>query len=78
MHIVRSDINHLSHTRIGQAFHSHNDHYQVVVDVKKKIETSRSDACKGENPTMAPIDGVIDTLPKHIEERSSILIEPTK
>lgn len=30
------------------------------------------------NLTMAPIDGVIDTLPEHSKERSSILIEPTK
>ena len=42
--IVGYGINYLSHTRTSQAFHNLNDHYQVVADLKKKIETNRSDA----------------------------------
>ena len=78
MYIVRSDINHISHTKASWEFHSLDDYYQVVVDLEKKIETNRSDASQSENPIVAPIDKVIDTLPKQSEERSSILIEPKK
>lgn len=76
--MVRSGVNHLNHTRAGQASHNLIDHHQVVANLDKKMESNRSDISQGENPTMAPVDGVIDTLPKHFEERSSILIEPTK
>ena len=34
--VANSDINHLSHTRTNLAFHSLNDHYQVVVNLEKK------------------------------------------
>ena len=76
-HIVRSGINHLSHTRVGQASRNLSDHHQVAANLDKKMETNRSDASQGENPTVAPTYGVIDTLPEHSKERSSILIEPT-
>lgn len=76
--IVRSGINHLNHTRVGQASHNLMDHHQVVANLDKKMETNRSDISQGENPIVAPIDGVIDVLPKHSDERSSILIEPTE
>ena len=77
-HIVGSGINHLNHTRTGQASRNLNDHHQVAANLDKKMETNRSDASQGKNPTVALTDGVIDTLPKHSEERSSILIEPTE
>ena len=47
-----------------------------MADLDKKMETNRSGTSQGENPTVAPTDGVIDTLPEHSEERYSILIEP--
>ena len=45
--------------------------------LEKKVETNKSDASNDENPTMAPMDDMIDTLPKNLEERSSIPIKPT-
>ena len=35
-HIVRSGINHLSHTRIGKASHNHSEHQQVIANLDKK------------------------------------------
>ena len=67
-HIVRSGINHLSHTRTGKASRNLSDHHQVVSNLDKKIEISRSDVSQGENPTVAPTNGVIDTLPEYSEE----------
>lgn len=51
------------------------NHYVAALEPKKvKIK----DVSYGENPTMAPKEERLDTLPKHEEERSSILIEPIR
>lgn len=47
----------------------------VVLD-HKKVKTK--DVYDGENLFEAPKDEILDTLPKHYQERSLILIEPTQ
>lgn len=49
-----------------------------VQNKTNRNETNRNDTSQGENPIAALTDGVIDALPEHSEERSSILIEPTE
>lgn len=76
-HMDGFDINHLSHTRKHRTHQRTNDLNHLVARLEKKIETNRNDVSNGENPTVTPTDEMIDTLPEHLEEGSSILIEPT-
>ena len=76
MYANRSDINHLNYMRKGRQHPRTNDQNHTMAGLDKKIETNRSDTYNYENPIMAPIDEMINTLLKHSKERSSILIEP--
>ena len=49
----------------------------ATLDPKERNKEIK-DVSKGENPTEAPIEGSLDVLPDHYEERSPILIDSTE
>lgn len=50
-------------------------HLMTILD---QVKVKRKDVFYGENLLEVPKDGIFDTLPKYYQERSLILIEPTK
>ena len=55
---------------------SDGENHYVAVSEPKKVKSK--DVPKGENLSEAPEDELLDSLPSYFQDRSSVLIEPTK